>query len=129
MFHHTVAKILLVSARYIWYIKAEVGFITKIVNNVDEDDWVKLKRLLKYLKGGEQMKFNLNVDYMSMIHWWLDSSYNTHACFRVHTRSMVSLVFGVIKSLSNKHKLNIIIPTKGKLVGTDDTMGSILLGE
>ena len=102
MFHHTVAKILLVSARYIWYIKAEVGFITKIVNNVDEDDWVKLKRLLKYLKGGEQMKFNLSVDYMSMIHWWVDDSYNTNTDCRGHVGAMMSPGHGEVKSLSKK---------------------------
>ena len=42
---------------------------------------------------------------------------------------MMSLGRGVVTSLLRKQKLNVIIPNERKLVGTYDTMGTILWGE
>ena len=48
------------------------------VKYLDKDDWGKLKRLLKYLKGKRHMKLILSVDSVSIIRWWVDASYNYH---------------------------------------------------
>ena len=37
-------------------------FLKMRVNKPDEDDWMKLKRWLKYLKGKKHMKLTISVD-------------------------------------------------------------------
>jgi hypothetical protein len=48
-FHHTVAQLLFMSTRARQDIQTAVAFLTSSVKNPDEDDWGKLKRVLKYL--------------------------------------------------------------------------------
>ena len=55
-----------------------VSFLTTRVKKPDEDDWGKLKRVLKYLNGTRHLKLTLNVDSKSLVRWWIDASYNVH---------------------------------------------------
>jgi hypothetical protein len=50
-FHHTVAQLLFMATRARRDIQTAVAFLTTRVRNPDEDDWGKLKRVLKYLNG------------------------------------------------------------------------------
>ena len=50
-------------------IQTPVAFLTTRVKKPDEDDWGKLRRLLKYLKGTKYMKLTLQVDDLSMVKW------------------------------------------------------------
>jgi hypothetical protein len=43
-------------------IQTPVAFLTTRVKNPDEDDWRKLKRVLKYLNGTKYLKLRLTVD-------------------------------------------------------------------
>ena len=58
-FHHKVAQLLFVSAKAWQDIQAPVAFVTTWVKGPDEDDWGKLKRVLKYLKGTQFLKLTL----------------------------------------------------------------------
>ena len=49
-FHHTVAQLLFTSMRARPDILTVVSFLTKRVREPDEDDWGKIKQVLKYLK-------------------------------------------------------------------------------
>jgi hypothetical protein len=73
-FHHTVAQTLFVSTRVRRDIQTVVAFLTTRVKRPDEDDWGKLKRLLRYLKGTKHLKLTLSVDTLSRIRWWVDAS-------------------------------------------------------
>jgi hypothetical protein len=66
-FHRSVAQLLFLSARARPDIKTAVAFLTTRVSKPDEDDWGKLKRVLKYLKGTFYLKLTLSVDDLSMI--------------------------------------------------------------
>ncbi len=68
-----------------------VAFLTTRVKKPDVDDWGKLCRVLKYLKGTKYMKLTLTIDDISMIRWWADASDCTHHDCRGHTGSMMSL--------------------------------------
>ncbi len=46
-FHSTVAQLLFVTMRCRWDIQTAVAFLTTRVKNPDEDDWIKLRRVLK----------------------------------------------------------------------------------
>eukprot|EP00956_Cyclotella_meneghiniana_P039839 scaffold180856_cov40-Cyclotella_meneghiniana.AAC.4 len=76
-FHHSVAQLLFVSTRVRRDIQTAVAFLTTRVKRPDEDDWGKLKRVLKYLKGTLHMKLVLSVDELGIIRWWVDASYCT----------------------------------------------------
>jgi hypothetical protein len=48
-FHHTVAQLLFMVMRARWDVQTTVAFLTKRIKSPDEDDWGKLKRVLKHL--------------------------------------------------------------------------------
>ena len=49
-------------------------FLMTRVEDLDKDDWGKLKHGLVYLKGTLYMKINMKADSLSMIIWWVDTS-------------------------------------------------------
>ncbi len=50
-FHHTVVQLLFMAMRARQDIQTPVAFLTTRAKSPDEDDWGKLKRVLKYLNG------------------------------------------------------------------------------
>jgi hypothetical protein len=52
-FHHMVAQLLFMCTRAQRDIHTAVAFLTTRVKSPDKDDWVKLKRVLKYLNGAK----------------------------------------------------------------------------
>jgi hypothetical protein len=96
------------------------------VKKPDEDDWGKLKRLLRYLKGTKHMKLTLCVDNLGLIQWWVDASYNVHEDCRGQTGAMMSLGKGAPISFSRKQKLNVRSSCEGELVRIDDILPVIL---
>ena len=86
------------------------------------DDWRKLNQVLKYLKGTKHMKLTLSVEDMSVIHWWVDASYNVHKDYHGQTGAMMSLGKGVVISFSRKQKLNVRSSAEGGLVGIDEAL-------
>eukprot|EP00956_Cyclotella_meneghiniana_P002567 scaffold3022_cov42-Cyclotella_meneghiniana.AAC.3 len=125
-FHHTVAQLLFVSTRVRRDIQTAVAFLTTRVKKPDQDDWGKLKRVLKYLKGTKHMRLRLSVDNLGVIHWWVDASYNVHEDCKGQTGAMMSLGRGAPISFSRKQKLNVRSSCEGELVGVDDAMPYIL---
>jgi hypothetical protein len=75
-FHHTVAQLLFMATRARQDIQTAVAFLTTMVKNPDEDDWGKLKRVLKYLNGMRYLKLKLSVDNLGILKWYVDGSHN-----------------------------------------------------
>jgi hypothetical protein len=125
-FHHSVAQLLFVCGKVRRDIQTAVAFLTTRVKKPDEDDWGKLKRIMKYLKGTMHMKLTLSVQDMSTIRWWVDSSYNVHEDCKGQTGAIMSLGSGAPISMSRKQKLNVRSSCEGELVGIDDALPSIL---
>ena len=48
------------------------------------------------------MKLNCTMQSMSMIHWWVDDSYNTNTDCRGHVGAMMYPWHGEVKNLSKK---------------------------
>ena len=74
-FHRTVAQLLFLSARARRDIQTAVAFLTTRVKKIDEDNWFKLRRVLKYFKGNISLKLTLKADELSIIKWYVDASY------------------------------------------------------
>ena len=77
-FHHTVAQLLFMATRARRDIQTAVAFLTTRVKNPDEDDWGKLKRVLKYLNGTKYLKLKLTMDNLGVLKWYVDGSHNVH---------------------------------------------------
>jgi hypothetical protein len=125
-FHHITAQLLFLSARARRDIQVAVAFLTTRVKKPDTDDWGKLRRVLKYLKGTKYMKLLLSIDDLSKIMWWVDASDRTHEDCKGHTGAMMSLGGGAVISSSRKQKINTKSSTESELVALDDALTTIL---
>ena len=77
-FHCTVSQLLFLSVRARRDIQTDDEFLTTRVKKPDEDNWFKLRRVLKYLKGNISLKLTLKADDLSIIKWYVDASYAIH---------------------------------------------------
>jgi hypothetical protein len=68
-FHHTVAQLLFLCKRTRTDIQTAVSFLTTCVKRLDKDDWGKLKRVLRYLRGTRHMKLNLSANNLTCLRW------------------------------------------------------------
>ena len=125
-FHRTTAQLLFMSNRARRDIQTAVSFLTTRVKKPDEDDWGKLKRVLKYLNGTRYMKLTLEVNNLGVIKWWVDASHNVHEDCRGHTGALMTLGKGAAISGSWKHKLNTKSSTESELVGADQVLSQCL---
>jgi hypothetical protein len=77
-FHHSVAQLLFMATRARQDIQTAVAFLTTRVKSPDEDNWGKLKRVLKYLNGTRYLKLRLTVESLGVLKWYVDGSHNVH---------------------------------------------------
>jgi hypothetical protein len=66
-FHHTVAQLLFMAMRARRDIQTAVAFLTTRVKEPDEDNWGKLKGVLKYLNGTKYLRLTLSVDNLGVL--------------------------------------------------------------
>jgi hypothetical protein len=125
-FHRTVAQLLFLSGRARRDIQTAVAFLTTRVKNPDEDDWGKVKRVLKYLKGTQGLGLTLSLDNVGLIRWYVDASFATHDDCKGHTGAMMTLGEGAVISFSRKQRINARSSTEGELIGVYDALPSIL---
>jgi hypothetical protein len=103
-----------------------VAFLTTRVKNPDEDDWGKLKRVLKYLNGTKYLKLNLSVENLGVLKWFVDGSHNVHWDCKGHGGAMFTMGKGATSSYSRKVKLNTRSSTETELVTADMYMPEML---
>jgi hypothetical protein len=125
-FHHCVAQLLFASARARKDIQPSVAFLTTRVRTPDEDDWLKLKRLLKYIRSTVYLPLILKAESLNVIKWWVDASFATHDNCRGHTGATMSLGKGSIVGMSKKQKINTRSSTEAELVGADDAIPQMM---
>jgi len=125
-FHHTVAQLLFMATRARRDIQTAVAFLTTRVKNPDEDDWGKLKRVLKYLNGTKYLKLNLSVDNLGVLKWFVDGSHNVHWDCKGHGGALFTMGKGATSSYSRKVKLNTRSSTETELVTADMYMPEML---
>lgn len=105
-----------------------MSFLTTRVKNSDEDNWGKLCRVLKYVKGTRHMKLTLSVDNLNVIQWWVDASDRTHWDCKGHTGAMMSLAKGAVVTYTGKQKLNTKSSRVSELVGADTVLTRVIWG-
>jgi hypothetical protein len=65
-YHHTTVQLLFLS-QVCHDIKTTVAFLTTRVKTPDEDNWGKLKRVIKYLNGTRYLKLTLSAESLSIL--------------------------------------------------------------
>jgi hypothetical protein len=125
-FHHTVAQLLFISTRARRDIQTAVAFLTTGVKAQDEDDWGKLKRVLKYLSGTKHLKLMLSTEDLGLLKWYVDGLRNVHWDCKGHGGAMFTIGRGSTSSYSRNIKLNTRSLTETELLVADMFMPGML---
>ncbi len=96
MFHLNVAKLLFLCKRARPDIQTAIAFLCTRVKGPDNDDYKKLIRVMRYLRGTAKMPLTLEGDNTCIIKWWVDASFAVHPDMKSHTGGAMSLGKGVI---------------------------------
>lgn len=97
-FHSAVAQLVFLCKRACPNTQTPVSFLMKGVQELDADDWDKLKCVLKYLKSTLYMKRVLSTDSLHSMKWWVDASYDMHWDMKGHMEMMKGLGKGEVMS-------------------------------
>ena len=124
--HTFVAKALFLTKRARPDILPTVAFLCARVQKPTTHDWVKLTRLMNFLKRTKDDCLTLEADSSSHVIWSLDAAFAVHPDMKGHSGGTMSLGKGAIQSLSKKQKLNTRSSTECELVAVDDGMTQVL---
>jgi uncharacterized protein YeaC (DUF1315 family) len=125
-FHTQVAKLLYLCKRARPDIHTAVAFLTTRVTAPDTDDYGKLRRCMRYLRGTKDLPLTLVTPPGPInITWSVDASFAVHPDMKSHTGATLSLGSGVLYSMSTRQKLNTKSSTEAELVGVDDAMSAV----
>jgi hypothetical protein len=72
-------------------IQTAVSFLTSRLKSPDEDDYKKLTRVIKYLRGTVDMVLTLSADGTGEVKWYVDASFAVHPDVKGHTGGTLSL--------------------------------------
>jgi hypothetical protein len=126
LYHHLTAKLLYLSKRTRPDLQPTVSFLTTRVKQPDVDDYKKLARCMRFLRGTKHDKLTLECDENLDIKWYIDASFAVHPDMRSHTGASMTLGKGSVYSTSRKQRLNTKSSTEAELVGVDDAMPMVI---
>ena len=106
LFHHIVAKLLFVARRARIDLQLPIAFLCTRVSKSTEEDWEKLRRVLRYTYKTINLPRIIGAENISVLQTWVDAAYAVHNDMRSHTGGIISLGHGVISSKSSKQKIN-----------------------
>ena len=115
-----VYKALFLSKRARQDISPAIAFLTTRVKAPTEEDWAKLKKMMRFLKSTVDDVLYLEADNMRIFKWHLDAAFAVHNDFKSHTGATMTMGKGVIQSVSTKQKINTKSSTESELVSFDD---------
>jgi hypothetical protein len=93
----------------------------------EDDNWGKLKQILKYLNGTRHLKLTLCADQMKFaMHWYVDGLHQIHEDCRGQTGSLMTFGKGAVASSSNKMKCNTKSSTETELISLVDKLTDII---
>ena len=104
----------------------EIYFLCTRVKLPNEDDKMKLGRVMKYLNTTKDIILRLKADNLNLVKWWVDASFSVYSEMPSHTCGTMSSGKGVIYSNSSKQKINTKSSTECELIGTNDVLPQAL---
>ena len=121
-FHSVFALLLWIGAMARPDILVPISFLGKRTTKADEDDAVKLGRVLSYLRETLNLRLTLGADNLQVIKWWADSSFAIHPDMKSHTGLFGTLERGAIFARSTTQKLNTTSSTESEVVASAEAL-------
>jgi len=129
-FHTTTAQGLFLSKRGRPDVCISIAYLTTRVRCPNEDDWLKLVRMMKWLiqtiNDVLYIEIYITNEKNIQVDWYVDASFAVHPDYRSHTGIAVVLGKGSVINISRKQSINTRSSTEAELVGADDAMGPLL---
>ena len=125
-FYTFVYKALFVSKRARQDILPGVSFLTTRVRAPTQQDWFKLKKLMRFLKRTQDDVLTLEAKDGIQIDWHLDAAFAVHPDYKSHTGATMTLGKGTIQSVSAKQKVNTRSSTEAEFVSNDDILSKVI---
>ena len=125
-YHSLTAQCLFLAKRARPDLQTAVAFHCTRVLFPDEDDDLKLGRMIRYLMATRHLPLILKVDDDGIAYWWIDASFAVHENMRSRTGMHMSLGKGTVYGASVKQKINTASSTEAELVGVADALPKML---
>ena len=126
IFHHLTMQLMYLSQRGRPDIRTAIAFLSSRVSNPDQDDYMKLGKVIKYLESTLHLTLRLQADETNLLQWWVDAAYATHPDMKGHTGATFTMGHGSIYSNSLKQQLVARSSTEAELIGVHDILPQIL---
>ena len=124
-FHTFVAKALFLCKHSRPDIEPAISFLTTRTSKPTEQDWFKLKKMMRFLKRTANDVLTLEAGDETKPEWYLDAAFAVHPDFKSHTGATMTLCKGSIQSVSKKQKVNTRSSTESELVSNDDILSKV----
>ena len=126
IFVHLVMQGLYLSQHGRLDICTAIAFLRSRLQNPNKDDYKKLTRLIRYLRGLKGLILTLHASNEGIVQWWIDASYAVHDDMKGHTGAALSLGKGGIYSGSWKQRLVARSSTESELIGVYDVLPQVV---
>ena len=90
------------------------------------DDYKKLARVMKYLRGTTTMPLTLQADNMHVMKWWVDASFAVHPDMKSHTGGTLTFGRGTVYGTSTRQKINSTSSTEAETIAIHEVLPQIL---
>lgn len=118
---HSVVALLYMEKRARPDIETAISFLCTRVSKSTQEDWLKLRRVLGFLKETINGPRILGANSLQNLYTWIDAAYGVHSeDLRSHTGELMSMGTGTIHQKSSKQKLNVKSSTEAEVVGASD---------
>jgi hypothetical protein len=125
-FHSLVAKLLYLGKRSRPDILTTVAFLSTRVLKATEEDWKKLVKLVRYLRGTERLGIRLEANDPTVVMAYVDASFGVHADMRSHSGVVISPGRGPVYASSSRQRINTKSSTEAELVAVSDAYGQVI---
>ena len=121
-FYSVVQRCLYLQVQFRRDIGVAVSFLTTRVREPTEEDWLKLRRLLKYINGTRDLclVFNGNASGSLLMFVSIDASFGIHADGKSHSGYAAMMAGGSIEAKSKKQSIVTKHSTEAEMVALSD---------
>ena len=120
IFHSVTATYLHVCKRTRPDLEVAISFLTRRVQEPDEDDWKKLRRVVQYCYGTLDEQRTIGATCLKDLFTWIDAAYAVHWDMKSHTGGCMSFGVGTLSTKSGVQKINVKSSTEGELVAMSE---------
>eukprot|EP00957_Ditylum_brightwellii_P120301 9179294-Ditylum_brightwellii.AAC.1 len=104
-----------------------IVFLATRVQDPNKGEWIKLLKLLVFIKGTINNVLTLEADVIDLIlKWFIDAVFVVHLDMKSHTNAMLVLRKGAVISESTKQKVNARSSTEAELIAVDNKISKVM---